>query len=123
MKRYIGAAALIIALAIVFSVLAQDGGRGRSRVSVNSMGWRKEIDALKAEIAILKAGQLDMISWQYAQLNANIKEAEIFDPTRVIVVCDAAEPTGDKDLTRDEYLTQANNKKLEWEGRMADLQP
>lgn len=128
----------IIALLILAALaIAQDGGRGRSRVSVNSMGWRAEIDALKAEVAILKAqvadlqareqtlrsGQLFFTEWEYSELNANRIEAAGHTPERMFWVCDIDELTGAKQIPRDEYTTKADLA-LEWMRLQAiNLQP
>lgn len=138
MKRYM-ISTVVVLLLVIMSVYG-----GQSRISVDSAGWRNEIEALKtrmdiveqknidleaqndileAEIAILKDGQIFLTQWNLTQLSSQILEAGQFPTGRGVWVCDLDTPTGERLEDRDVYIDGATITKLGMETQIAKLQP
>ncbi len=122
---------LVLALSIVLVVSAYaQTWEKQPKIPANSSGLKKQIealalrvDALEAENAILKAGQLNLTAWAHLQLSAQILEVEQYADTEIVRVCDLSEPTGVGEATKAEFLTASNIVKSEMEAHMFLIQP
>jgi hypothetical protein len=138
MKRYM----IGISFVLLVGILSVYGGQ--PKISVDSAGWRNDIEDLQARmavveqkntdletqigelegaIAILQKGQIFLTQWELTQLSSQILEAGQFPPTRGISICDLNEPDGDLLLLRDDFITAANAWKTTMETQLTQLQP
>jgi hypothetical protein len=112
----------------VYVVTAQTGQSSQPRLSVDNRGLKAEVEMLKGKVealetligayqvaidalvvkqAVLVTGQVFDYRLGHEQLNAQIIEAGLESEAWMIWVCAPNEPTGEKQITRDQFITNA----------------
>ena len=121
--------AIALALLAVLSAFGQSWN-GRPKIPANSSGLKEQIealalrvDALEAENAMLKAGQLNLTSWEHVQISSQIIEVGLYPAGKGVWVCDLSETDGQSLATQTEFLDSANITKSVMEAQMFLLQP
>lgn len=121
---------ILIGILLLFAIAAYGQSWDRQpRIPANSSGLKAQIEALalrvealEAENAMLKAGQLNLTSWEHVQISSQILEVGLYPAGRGVWVCDLSETDGERLATQTEFLDSANTTKSVMEAQMFLLQ-
>ena len=125
-----------------YMVRAQTSDQAQPRMSVDNRGLKAKVEALEglvttlqgqvqaqealvttiqAKQAVLVTGQVFAYRVEHEQLQAQIIEAGLEAETWMIWVCDPTEPTGEKQITRDKFITNAGLVNAQRQAQIAAL--